>query len=194
MHCSEPPCTLGPFLFLQLRRLLALRGRIEKLRDASVVDVNALAPDGLYDATNEDGESVERPRAADLAKELQEEIDASLLNVLGWKAEDFDDLEANGKPEDMLYLIKWTGISHLHNTWHTLEELEEMEKNGEIKGVRKVHNFQRLADERDAVLDNPNASSEHKEVINCEVRSPYSSCCFSPFSLLFCFRSVASPA
>ena len=137
---------------------------------------------------------MERPRAADLAKELQEEIDASLLNVLGWKAEDFDDLEANGKPEDMLYLIKWTGISHLHNTWHTLEELEEMEKNGEIKGVRKVHNFQRLADERDAVLDNPNASSEHKEVINCEVRSPYSSCCFSPFSLLFCFRSVASPA
>lgn len=129
-----------------------------------------MAPASEYASVDEEGLVQPQPRAADFVKELQEEIDSSLLNILGRTEEDFDQLEAMGESEDVLYCVKWADLAHIKNTWHPLTDLEQMEKDGEIKGVRKVLNYKRVADERDAVLYDPKTSSEHKEVINCEVR------------------------
>jgi len=55
-------------------------------------------------------------------------------------------VEEKGDPNETLpenteterqFLIKWTGWSHLHNTWESLETLQEMK----VKGLKKLDNF-----------------------------------------------------
>ncbi|EGV60291.1 hypothetical protein CANTEDRAFT_127398 [Yamadazyma tenuis ATCC 10573] len=47
-----------------------------------------------------------------------------------------DNAEITNEPKlDFLFLIKWVGISHLHNTWHSYADLKT------YKGFRKVDNY-----------------------------------------------------
>lgn len=48
------------------------------------------------------------------------------------------DIYENGDPKkDFEYLIKWTETSHIHNTWHTYDDL----KSKGLKGIKKVDNY-----------------------------------------------------
>jgi hypothetical protein len=48
-----------------------------------------------------------------------------------------DSTSLEGNADDIMYCIKWIGLSHMHNTWHTEDELNEMN----IKGIRKLKNY-----------------------------------------------------
>lgn len=42
-----------------------------------------------------------------------------------------------GEPQEVQYLIKWKGWSHLHNTWETEKSLIEQN----VKGIKKLSNL-----------------------------------------------------
>lgn len=43
----------------------------------------------------------------------------------------------HGEPNEIQYLIKWKGWSHLHNTWETEKSLTDQN----VKGMKKLSNF-----------------------------------------------------
>ncbi|XP_077514180.1 chromodomain-helicase-DNA-binding protein 1 isoform X3 [Amblyomma americanum] len=60
------------------------------------------------------------------------------------------------------YLIKWKGWSHLHNTWESLQTLQEQK----VKGLKKVENYIKREDELRHWRDN--ASPEDIEYFECQ--------------------------
>ncbi|CAG8711832.1 5497_t:CDS:2, partial [Ambispora leptoticha] len=57
------------------------------------------------------------------------------------RMEESDPNETDDPKTNMLYMIKWTGFSHLHNTWETYEDLKG------IKGFKKLENYIKKAQE-----------------------------------------------
>jgi chromodomain-helicase-DNA-binding protein 1 len=67
-----------------------------------------------------------------------------LIEIEGWVIEGCFDRK---KGDEELYLVKWKGSSHRHNTWHSLEYLRS------FKGVRRAENFARKCKNLDAFRD-----------------------------------------
>lgn len=57
-------------------------------------------------------------------------------------------MAAGGDEDELLYCIKWKGRSHLHNSWHTADELQAMD----ITGLKKLANYARAWAQQQAVL------------------------------------------
>lgn len=49
----------------------------------------------------------------------------------------------HGEPNEIQYLIKWKGWSHLHNTWETEKSLTDQN----VKGMKKLSNFMKKDEE-----------------------------------------------
>ncbi|KAL3217007.1 hypothetical protein MRX96_032663 [Rhipicephalus microplus] len=60
------------------------------------------------------------------------------------------------------YLIKWKGWSHLHNTWESMQTLQEQK----VKGLKKLENYIKREDELRNWRDN--ASPEDIEYYECQ--------------------------
>lgn len=60
------------------------------------------------------------------------------------------------------YLIKWKGWSHLHNTWESMQTLQEQK----VKGLKKLENYIKREDELRSWRDN--ASPEDIEYYECQ--------------------------
>lgn len=80
-------------------------------------------------------------------------------------------IEENGDPNVTLpadtelehqFLIKWTGLSHLHNTWESFETLQEKR----VKGLKKLDNFCKKEDEQKRWRDYANI--EDVEYMECQ--------------------------
>ncbi|EGD72398.1 chromodomain helicase DNA binding protein 1 [Salpingoeca rosetta] len=102
-------------------------------------------------------------------EEIQEDIDSSLVSVLGKSEEDAAQLEQGGDGDDMLYCINWVGRSHIHNTWHTAGELRSMD----IAGVKKLDNYRRDVRLREESLNDPKTTTEDREYFNCQLEMHY---------------------
>lgn len=61
------------------------------------------------------------------------------------------------------FLIKWTGQSHLHNTWESFETLQEKR----VKGLKKLDNFCKKEDEHRRWKDYANI--EDVEYMECQL-------------------------
>ncbi|OQR70391.1 chromodomain-helicase-DNA-binding protein 1-like [Tropilaelaps mercedesae] len=81
-------------------------------------------------------------------------------------------VEKNGDPNrtagesgvdlEQQFLIKWKNWSHLHNTWETMETLQ----NQGVKGLKRVENFLKKEEELQAWKDN--ATPEEIEYFDCQ--------------------------
>ena len=71
--------------------------------------------------------------------------------------------DADGKPTDIMYCIKWVGKSHMHNTWYTADELNAMD----IKGQRKLKNYIQNVANMAAWMKT--ATPEELEFYNCRL-------------------------
>ncbi|XP_053355695.1 chromodomain-helicase-DNA-binding protein 2 [Clarias gariepinus] len=80
--------------------------------------------------------------------------------------------EANGEPRvdfepemdelETQFLIKWKGLSYVHNTWESVDSLTQQK----AKGVKKLENFRKKNEELSAWLKK--ASPEDLEYYNCQ--------------------------
>ncbi|XP_064474834.1 chromodomain-helicase-DNA-binding protein 1-like isoform X2 [Ornithodoros turicata] len=83
-----------------------------------------------------------------------------------YTVEEFGDPNAGADSEDVeketQYLIKWKGWSHLHNTWETLQTLQDQK----VKGIKKLENYMKREDEVRQWKDH--ASPEDIEYFECQ--------------------------
>ena len=84
-------------------------------------------------------------------------------------------IEINGDPnvdcldeeKEIQFLIKWKGMSHLHNTWESQESLNELK----CKGHKKIENFLKREDEIESLKEI--ASPEEIEYFDCQEEMSY---------------------
>jgi chromodomain-helicase-DNA-binding protein 1 len=68
-----------------------------------------------------------------------------------------------GRDDDVLFCIKWLDKSHMHNSWHTEEELNSMD----IKGLKKLKNY--LQNVKEVTAWKASASAEDVDFFNCRL-------------------------
>ncbi|XP_065323644.1 chromodomain-helicase-DNA-binding protein 1-like [Gordionus sp. m RMFG-2023] len=71
-------------------------------------------------------------------------------------------LQNDRKAGEMKFLIKWVGISHLHNTWETEQNLKDQE----VTGIKKLDNF--IRNEKELDIWKHHASPEDLEYYYCQ--------------------------
>ncbi len=82
-----------------------------------------------------------------------------IVEEAGDPNKDFDAKTGDGEEQ---YFIKWTGWSHLHNTWESKKTLYDQK----VKGLKKLENFIKRDDELKAWKKE--ASPEDYEYIECQ--------------------------
>eukprot|EP00055_Hartaetosiga_balthica_P016500 m.104745 g.104745 ORF g.104745 m.104745 type:complete len:1586 (+) comp9118_c0_seq1:59-4816(+) len=95
---------------------------------------------------------------------VEEELDSSIVSVMGKTEDDVVAVEQDGDSDDVLYCVKWEGRSHLHNTWQTEHSLKRMD----IGGLGKMDRFIRKYAESEEEINHSSTTTEMREYLNCE--------------------------
>ncbi|KAJ3343600.1 hypothetical protein HDU93_007481 [Gonapodya sp. JEL0774] len=117
---------------------------------------------GLTSSDEDEGKKRKRLTQEEMLTEEGEAVD----KVLDWKvekkkAEPGEEEEEEDDDETMMFLIKWVGRSHLHNTWESFESLRD------FKGFQRVKNFIKKKIEPDAAIRaDPTVSKEEIEQLD----------------------------